>query len=114
MEVNQMLHSTQFKMMVEGFMEHAKTQDQSLVNGAVMAFIPHEGDASSVSILSWVPDPEKADPATVWQEAFIAMTWTLMASGLTVDDIHGAIDYAASFFDSMSVETGGIAEEVEN
>jgi hypothetical protein len=115
MEVGMMFKTEGFRMMVEGFMEHAKQQEADLVEGAVMAFIPRGGDASTVSILSWVPNTERSDPSTIWQEAFVAMVWTLMAAGLSLEDLHDTMQYAAQFYNDMNIETQSMGgEEVEN
>jgi hypothetical protein len=108
--------SPEFKLMIEGFLEYAKQQNDDLVEGALFIFIPDGGDASNMSILSWVPVDRGKDIGNVWQEAFIALVWTLMSAGITPIDIHRQVNYAADIHSSVDVEQQDVGEDdsVEN
>jgi len=103
-----------FKMMMESFLEHAKTQGDELIEGAIFLFIPEGGNASTASLLSWVPVNLGKDPAVVWQEGFIAMVWTLMSAGLTEENIHQHISYAAQFHEDLQFEQQHVGDESDN
>jgi hypothetical protein len=84
-----------FGMLVESFMEHAKQQDQSVVDGAVFIFLPRDGGAIDASLFSWVPDEGGKKTSEVWHDVYLAMLYALIKTGVDIPTLHEVIDYAA-------------------
>jgi hypothetical protein len=86
--------STEFSMMLEAFMELAKQQDQKLLDGAVMVFLPAGGHANDASIFAWVSEETEKEAPNVWHDVFVAMLFALLKSGVDPTALHELIEFA--------------------
>lgn len=96
------MRTTEYTMILEAFMETAKAQNQELVDGAVFIFVPAGGNANEATVLSWMSDHCDRSDGLVWHDAFIAMLWTLLKSGVDADILRGMIEYAAEKVEKIS------------
>ena len=89
-----MTNNPEFSMMLEAFMDLAKQQDQELLDGAIMIFLPTEGHANDASIFAWVSDATERKAPSVWHDVFIAMLFALIKSGVDPNALHELIAFA--------------------
>jgi hypothetical protein len=99
---------TEYTMMLEAFMETAKSQNQELVDGAVFVFVPQGGDANEATILSWISDHCERSDGLVWHDVFVAMLWTLLKSGVEGDVLRAMVEYAIKKQDL--IDTSDVSE----
>jgi len=93
----------EYAMLLETFMETAKAQNQSLVDGAIFVFIPRDGTSpADASIFSWISEESERSAGHVWHDAFISMLWALIKSGVGVKEIRKMIDYAEDHVESIT------------
>jgi hypothetical protein len=97
-----MSDNLKFGMLVESFMEHAKQQDQSVVDGAVFIFLPREGGATDASLFSWVSDDGTKETSQVWHDVYLAMLFALLKTGVDLETIHEMADHAAGHIENIS------------
>lgn len=104
-------------MMLQTFMETAKAQDADLIDGAAMIFIPRDGNASTATVMSWLPDEENRRPhGVIWHDVFIALMWSLLKGGLEPDALREMTEYSISNIDNIrtSALEGLLTEEELN
>lgn len=86
---------TEYAMMMESFIENAKAQNQELIDGAVFIFVPSGGNVYEATLLSWISEHCDRSDGLVWHDAFIAMLWTLLKSGVEPQVLKDMVEYAA-------------------
>ncbi|MHC4371766.1 MAG: hypothetical protein ACYSW8_29475 [Planctomycetota bacterium] len=91
-----------FGMLVESFMEHAKQQDQSVVDGAIFVFLPKDGGAVDASLFSWVSETGNKKTSEVWHDVYLAMLYALLKTGVDVETLHELVQYAAKNMGTIS------------
>lgn len=91
-----------FGMLVESFMEHAKQQDQSVIDGAIFVFLPHDGGATDASLFSWISDEGSKKTSEVWHDVYLAMLYALLNTGVDLKTLHELADYADSNMGDVS------------
>ena len=95
-------YSVEYKMMLESFMENIKSQDDELVDGGLLVFIPANSTAAQASILSWLPEHSTKDAGRVWHEMFVSILWTLLQAEIPAEILHEIVDYAAHYVDNIT------------
>ena len=110
------MSDTNFQMLVESFMEHAKKQDQEIVDGGVFIFLPKDGGATDASLFSWVSDSSNKTATDVWHDSYMAMLFALLKTGANAAMLHQATDYASSLAERLTanLRDGMFDEETVN
>lgn len=96
------MNDPKFSMLVESFMEHAKQQDQSVTDGGIFVFLPRDGGATDASLFSWVSDNSEKKTADIWHDAYMAMVYALLHTGVDAPTLHEMADHAAGNVGKMS------------
>jgi len=95
-------NEAEYLMLLESFMETAKAQNQQLIDGAVFIFVPSGGNANEATLLSWISEHCERSDGLVWHDAFIAMLWTLLKSGVEAQVLRDMVEYAVKKKDAIS------------
>ena len=91
-----------FAMMVESFMEHAKQQDQSVLDGAMFIFLPRDSQPTDASLFSWVSDDGDKQQSQVWHDVFVAFLFALLKTGVDLATIREMADHAAKHVEGVT------------
>jgi hypothetical protein len=91
-----------FSMLVESFMEHAKKQDQSALDGAMFIFLPRDSQPTDASMFSWVSDDGTKQQSQVWHDIFVAMLFALFKTGVDLKTIKEMADHAAEHVERVT------------
>lgn len=97
-----MIKNPKYAMLLESFLEHAKQQDQSVIDGAVMVFIPRGGLSKDASLFVWLSETTEKTQANIWHDTFVAMLFALLKSGVESEILYDLIDFAEENMDGMS------------
>lgn len=92
----------EYAMMLESFMQTAKSCNQQLVDGAVMIFVPRGGETADSTVVSWMPDHVDKDAGLIWHDIFLTMLWTLMNAGVSGEILTDMVSYAVKHSGSIS------------
>ena len=103
----------EYEMFLESFIEHAKSQDSSLVDGSVMVFIPSGGSATDASIFSWISESTDKMQSEIWHDSFVAMLFALLGNGVDGDTLHEIVHWAVSNAGSVRAVPHGAGEDEE-
>jgi len=92
----------EFAMLVESFMEHAKQQDQSVIDGALFVFLPRDSQPTDASLFSWVSDDTDKQQSQVWHDVFVAMLFALFKTGVDLPTIKEMAEHAAKHVETVT------------
>jgi hypothetical protein len=103
----------EYEMMLQSFLEHAKKQDQTALDGAVMIFLPPGGSALDASIFAWVSELADRTPSSVWHDSFVSMLFALIKAGVDMPTLHELVDFAEANADGIVARTVDTELELE-
>lgn len=107
------INSAKYSMLLDSFLELAKQQDQSIIDGAVMVFIPRDGMSKDASLFVWLSDSSEKTQANIWHDTFVAMLFALLKNGVDKEILHELVDFADNNADGMSATvTDATAEDL--
>lgn len=94
----------QFAMLLDSFLSLAQEQDQSIIEGAVMVFIPTGGSSSDASLFTWVSELSDQEIKDIWHDTFIAFLFALLKAGVGEETLAEIVAHAAAHIDQVTSE----------
>jgi len=91
-----------FAMMIESFMEHAKQQDQSILDGAMFIFLPRDSEPMDASLFSWISDDSNKQQPQVWHDVFVAILFALFKTGVDLTTVKEMANHAAKHVENVT------------
>lgn len=89
-------------MLVESFIEHAKQQDQAVLDGAIFVFLPRDSHPTDASLFSWVSDESDKEQSHVWHDVFVSMLFALFKTGVDLSTVKEMVDHAAKHVQTVT------------